>query len=99
VRPQPDEVRPEDVLTNYGGSSAFKRVNEWKSAPLKQHRVALLVTAVRALVVAPHVATELRKSNAQRASLGHFLLQVGERWGMPLAEALQKINVTPIRPA
>jgi hypothetical protein len=93
------DVRTEDVLTNYGGSATFKRVNEWKSLPGKHHRIALLVTAVRAHVLAPHVALELRKSNAQRASLGHFLLQLGERWGLPLAEALAKINVTPIRPA
>jgi hypothetical protein len=53
---------------------------------------------VRAHVLQPHVAAELRKSNAQRLSLGHFLLQIGERWGFPLAEALQKVGVTPIRP-
>ena len=93
------DIRPEDVITNYGGSAAFKRVNDWKTLPSKHHRLALLVTAVRAHVLAPHVATELRKSNAQRASLGHFLLQVGDRWGLPLAEALHKIGVTPIRPA
>jgi hypothetical protein len=45
------------------------------------------------------VATELRKSNAARQSLGHFLLQLGERWGLPLAETLQKAGVTPIRPS
>ena len=93
------DVRPEEVVTNYGGSAASKRVGEWKAQPGKQHRVALLVTAVRAHVLTPHVATELRKSNAQRLSLGHFLLQLGERWGLPLAEALQKAGVTPIRPS
>jgi hypothetical protein len=92
------DVKPEEVVTNYGGSAAFKRVGEWKVQPGKQHRIALLVTAVWAHVLTPHVASELRKSNAQRLSLGHFLLQVGERWGMPLAEALQKVGVTPIRP-
>ncbi|MDQ3035463.1 MAG: ATPase, partial [Myxococcota bacterium] len=92
------DVRPEHVLTNYGASAAHKRVTEWKAQPGKHHRVALLVTAVRAHVLAPHIAAELRKSNAQRLSLGHFLLQVGERWGMPLADALQKVGVTPIRP-
>jgi hypothetical protein len=92
------DVRPEEVLTNYGGSAAHKRVNEWKTQPGKHHRVGLLVTSVRAHVLMPHVALELRKSNAQRASLGHFLLQIGERWGMPLAEALHKVGVTPIRP-
>ena len=92
------DVRPEEVVTNYGGSAASKRVGEWKTQPDKHHRVGLLVTAVRAHVLTPHVGLELRKSNAQRLSLGHFLLQIGERWGMPLAEALQKVGVTPIRP-
>ena len=53
---------------------------------------------MRAHVLAPHVAAELRRSNAQRMSLGHFLVQIGERWGMPLVDALQKVGVTPIRP-
>jgi hypothetical protein len=92
------DVRPEEVVTNYGGSAAHKRVDSWKAQPDKHHRVGLLVTAVRAHVLTPHVGVELRKSNAQRLSLGHFLLQLGERWGMPLAEALHKIGVTPIRP-
>lgn len=92
------DVRPEDVVTNYGASAAHRRVNEWKAQPLKHHRIGLLVTAVRAHVLTPHIASELRKSNAQRLSLGHFLLQLGERWGLPLAEALQKVGVTPIRP-
>ena len=92
------DVRPDEVVTNYGASNAMKRVDSWKAAPSKHHRIALLVTAVRAHVLQPHVAAELRKSNAQRLSLGHFLLQVGERWGFPLAEALQKIGATPIRP-
>jgi len=33
-----------------------------------------------------------------RASLGHFLVQLGERWGMPLVDMLQKLSITPIRP-
>jgi len=93
------DLRPEQITTNYGGSSAQKRVNDWKAQPEKHHRVALLVTAVRIHVGAPHVASELRKSNAARQSLGHFLLQLGERWGLPLAETLQKAGVTPIRPS
>jgi hypothetical protein len=92
------DVRAEDVITNYGASPAMQRVGEWKTQPGKHHRIALLVTAARAHVLAPHVAADLRKSNAQRLSLGHFLGQVGERWGLPLVEALQKVGVTPIRP-
>jgi hypothetical protein len=93
------DIRAEQVTTNYGGSTAQRRVNEWKAQPDKHARIALLVTAVRVHVTTAHVATELRKSNAQRQSLGHFLLQVGERWGLPLVEALQKVGVTPIRPS
>jgi len=92
------DVRPEEVITNYGAGAAIHRVAEWKAQPGKHHRIALLVTAVRAHVLAPHIAETLRKSNAQRLSLGHFLAQVGERWGVPLVEALQKIGATPIRP-
>jgi hypothetical protein len=92
------DVLPAQVLTNYGGSPAMTRVASWKTDPGKQHRVGLLVTAMRAHVLSPHVAAELRKSNAQRMSLGHFLVQVGERWGMPLVDALHKVGVTPIRP-
>jgi hypothetical protein len=92
------DLKPEDVLTNYAGSSAFKRVEEWKAQPLKAHRVALWVTALCARIAQPPVALELRKSNAARVSLGHLLLQLGERWGVPLAEALHKVGVTPVRP-
>jgi hypothetical protein len=93
------DVRPDEVVTNYGGSPAMTRVNGWKIDASKQHRVGLLVTAVRAHVLNAHIAAELRRSNAQRMSLGHFLVQVGDRWGMPLVDALQKVGVTPIRPA
>jgi hypothetical protein len=92
------DVRAEDVLANWGQSPAMRRVAEWKAEPVRHHRVALLVTAVRAHILAPPVADALRKSNAQRLSLGHFLAQCGERFGLPLVEALQKIGVTPIRP-
>lgn len=93
------EVSAESLLTNYGGSAIKTRVDTWKGEPAKQHRVGLLVTALRAHVLTPQVAAELRKSNAQRMSLGHFLAQVGQRWGMPLVDALQKVGVTPIRPS
>lgn len=92
------DVHPADVVTNYQSGSARAQVEAWKSSPHTEHRVALLVTAVRAYVLAPHIAAELRRSNAQRRSLGYFLLQVGARWGLPLAEALKQLGVTPIRP-
>ncbi|MCB9617934.1 MAG: hypothetical protein H6724_00630 [Sandaracinus sp.] len=88
----------DDVLRGYGGSALSKRVEQWKNAPDKRHRVALLVTALRARILTPQAAIELRKSNAARLSLGHLLAQLGERFGLPLVEAMQRAGVTPIRP-
>ncbi|MCB9635433.1 MAG: hypothetical protein H6721_25210 [Sandaracinus sp.] len=59
----------DDVLRGYGGSALSKRVEQWKNAPDKRHRVALLVTALRARILTPQAAIELRKSNAARLSL------------------------------
>jgi hypothetical protein len=92
------DLGAEEVLRAYAGSRAAQRVASWKADPLKHHRVGLLVTALRAYVQQPHHAIELKKSNAARASLGHVLAQVGERWGMPLVETLQRVGVTPLRP-
>jgi hypothetical protein len=70
----------------------------WKADPLERGRVALLVTALRAEVLAPARVAELRKSNAARLSLGRFLAQVGERWGLPLVDAMKCGGITPVRP-
>ncbi|GAC1364850.1 MAG: hypothetical protein NVSMB47_16350 [Polyangiales bacterium] len=96
------DVKPEDLLTNFAGSRADKRVCEWRGDPLKAHRLGLLVTGLRAHLSDPTRLPELRKSNAARASLGHFLAQLGvgagQRWAMPLVETLQRVGVQPIRP-
>lgn len=92
------DLAPDDCLRAYAGSRAAQRVAGWKADPLKHHRVALLVTAMRAHLQQPHHLGEVKKSNAARVSLGHLLAQLGERWGMPLVETLQKVGVTPIRP-
>ncbi len=93
------DASPEEVLVNYGQSKLGERVAAWKADRSKHHRVALLVTAVASHVARTEVALQLRKSNAQRLSLGHFLLQIGEKWGMPLVDVLRKVGVTPIRPS
>ncbi len=92
------EVEPRDALRAYGGSPLQKRVEQWKSVPYERHRVSLLVTALRAQILTPQSAIDLRKSNAARVSLGHLLAQLGERHGLPLADALQRAGITPIRP-
>jgi hypothetical protein len=92
------DVTPEDCLRAYAGSRAAQRVATWQADPLKHHRVALLVTALRAWLQQPHHLVEVKKSNPMRASLGHVLAQLGEQFGMPLVETLQRVGVTPIRP-
>jgi hypothetical protein len=92
------EVQPQELLVNYNGSKAQRTVAAWRADATKHHRLAMLVTSLRAHVKDPARLTELKKSNAMRASLGHVLAQLGERWGMPLIDTLQKLSITPIRP-
>jgi hypothetical protein len=92
------DVSPEDCLKAYAGSRAAQRVAAWKNDPLKHHRIALLVTALRAHILHPHNLADIKRSNPMRVSLGHLLAQLGEKWGMPLVETLQKASITPIRP-
>ena len=92
------DVTPDDCLRAYAGSRAMQRVAAWKNDPLKHHRISLLVTALRAHLQQPHHLGDIKKSNPMRVSLGHFLAQVGEKWGLPLVETMQRVGVTPIRP-
>ncbi len=92
------EVKPEDVLRTYAGSTASKKVAGWINDPMRHHRVALLVTALRVHLPGRADLPDLRRSNGARQSLGQFLAQIGLRWGTPLVETLQKINLTPVRP-
>jgi hypothetical protein len=94
----PLDVAPEDCLKAYAGSRAAQRVAAWKNDPLKHHRIALLVTSLRAYLQHPQNLADIKRSNPMRASLGHLLAQLGEKWGMPLVETMQKVGVTPIRP-
>jgi hypothetical protein len=92
------DLAPEEVLRAYAGSRAAQKVAAWKADPNKHHRVGLLVTALRAYIQQPQHLSDIKKSNPMRASLGHFLAQVGERWGLPLVETMQRVGVIPIRP-
>lgn len=92
------EVTPTDVLTGFAAGKAQRAIAAWQAEPTKHHRVAMLVTAVRAHLKDPARIAEVRKSNAMRAGLGHLLAQLGERWGMPLIDTLQRASITPIRP-
>ncbi len=92
------DITPADLLHNYAGSAAEKKILAWSSDPLKQHRAGLAVTALRAHLEQQATATELRKSNVARECLGRLLPQLKERWALPLVGTMKKLSITPIRP-
>jgi dynein-related subfamily AAA family protein len=91
-------VSPPDLMTNFAGSAAEREVRAWLADPLKHHRVALLVRALVAHLERHPKLAELRRNNAVRASLGVVLARLGERFAMPLVEALLKLSIAPVRP-
>jgi hypothetical protein len=93
------EVAPAEVLTGFGGSAAERHVRAWLADPLKHHRVALLVRALVAHLERHPKLAEIRRNNAVRASLGALLARLGERFAMPLVDALLKLSIAPVRPA
>jgi hypothetical protein len=92
------DVLPSELLQNYPGSVAEKKILVWRADPLKQHRIGLAVTALRAHLDQQAKIVEVRRSNVARACLGHLLSQLREKWALPLVETLKKLGVTPIRP-
>lgn len=92
------DIAPSDLLEGFSGSSAEKKLALWKSDPLKQHRIALAVTALRAHIEQPARLPDLKKSNVARSCLGHVLVALHERHALPLVETLRRVGITPIRP-
>ena len=92
------DVDPTDLLGSFPGSAAEKKLAAWRSDSMKQHRIALAVTALRAFVAQPSRLAELKRSNVARQSLGHLLLQLHEKHAMPLVETLKRVGITPVRP-
>ncbi|MEO6575744.1 MAG: AAA family ATPase [Polyangiaceae bacterium] len=93
------DVTPADLLQNYVGSAAEKKLAAWRSDPMKQHRIALAVTALRVTIEQPARLPDLKKSNVARTCLGHLLSQLREKHAMPLVETLRRVGITPVRPA
>ena len=92
------EVQPIEVLQGYPNSAAEQRIRAWRNDPARLHRIALVANALKLyLEQHPHPG-DLRKSNAARIGLGHFLAQVPERVAMPVVETLLKLGITPVRP-
>ena len=92
------DVTPGELLQNFTGSAAERKMAAWRGDPLKQHRIALAVTGLRAHMEQPARLADLKKSNVVRTSLGHLLSQLAEKHAMPLVETLKRIGVTPVRP-
>ena len=92
------DVEPAELLGGYSGSAAERKLVAWKNDPVKHHRVALVVTALRHHIENPARLPDLKKSNAVRTSLGKLLVQLHEKHAMPLVETLRRVGITPVRP-
>lgn len=92
------DVDPTDLLAGYSGSAAERKIADWRKDPLKQHRIALAVTALRAFLEQPARLAELKRSNVARTCLGHVLVQLPQKEALPLVDTLKRLGITPIRP-
>jgi hypothetical protein len=93
------DVRPEELLQNYPGSAAQRKLVAWKADASKHHRIGLLVTTLSAHLSQQARLAEVKRSNVVRASLGHVLAELPEKWALELVATLKRLGITPIRPA
>ena len=91
------DVAPAELITNYRGSAAEKKILAWAADPLRRHRVGLAVTALRAHLERQAKVADVKRSNAVRVCLGQLLPQLPERWALPLVDTLKKLGITPVR--
>jgi hypothetical protein len=92
------ELAPTELLQNYSGSPAERKILGWHADATKQHRIGLTLTALRAFLERQPETSELKRSNVVRTSLGLLLPQVQQRWAMPLVQTMQRLGITPVRP-
>ena len=92
------ELKPADVLQDYRGSKAAKKVDSWIDNPVKHYRVGLLVTALSKHIQQHEDLEGLRDCRHTVFNLGYFLWQIGPKWAAPLAETLQRHGIEPILP-
>ena len=92
------DVVPTELLAQFAGSHAERKIAAWRADPQKHHRIALAVTALRAHIEHPGNMGELKRSNAARAALGQLLVRLPEKEAMPLVATLKRTGITPIRP-
>jgi hypothetical protein len=91
------ELTPNELLRNYANSPAERKILAWNADPLRQHRIGLTLTALRAFLERQADTSEMKRSNTVRTSLGRLLPQVEQRWALPLVEAMRRLGITPIR--
>ncbi len=92
------DLDPTDLIGNFAGSAAEKKIAAWRGDPLKRHRITLAITALRAFLAQPSRLADLKKSNLVRTSLGQLLVRLPEKDALPLVETLRRIGITPVRP-
>ncbi|UQA57708.1 MoxR family ATPase [Polyangium aurulentum] len=92
------DVRPEEVVQNYPGSAAERKILSWRADPLKHHRLALVVTGLSAHLERQAKLAEVKRSNVVRTCLGHLLAELPEKWALDLVATLKRLGITPIRP-
>jgi hypothetical protein len=92
------DIDPTDLLGNFAGGAAQKKLAAWRGDPLKRHRITLAITGLRAFIAQPSRLAELKRSNIARTTLGQVLVQLPERDALPLVETLKQIGITPVRP-
>lgn len=93
------EVRPEELVERYQGSSAQRKIKQLAAEPLKQHRVALIVTALCFFLERHQKLADMKRSNPVRVSLGGLLVDLPERWALDLVALCKRLGITPIRPS
>jgi hypothetical protein len=92
------DVRPEEVVQNYPGSAAERKILAWRADPTKGHRLALVVTGLSAHLERQAKLAEVKRSNVVRTCLGHLLAELPEKWALDLVATLKRLGITPIRP-
>ncbi len=93
------EVRPDELCERYIGSIAQKKVKQLAVEPLKQHRVAFVVTALCSFLERHPKLADVKRSNPVRVSLGGLLVDLPERWALDLVGTCKRLGITPVRPS
>lgn len=91
------ELTPNELLQNYANSPAERKILAWHADPIRQHRIGITLTGLRAFLERQADTSEMKRSNTVRASLGRLLPQVEQRWALPLVETMRRLGINPIR--